>query len=158
MAINNAIPIPTPYSQWFTPDGRPTPDAYQWLLQVDTVVRLVVGDVNTPAPVDSVILTEVYTYVVATPSNKAYPPFLKLPFGYTVDAVTTKCVSGTCTLSPTLDGVALGGGTNAVSSSEVSVARTDVAVADQDLGFTISANASCVDLSVTFVIHRTVTG
>jgi hypothetical protein len=87
--------------------------------------------------------------------NKAYT-FIKWPFAWTIDSVTTKCTTGTCTVTVSIDGVSLGGAANSVSTSEVTQAHTtaNAVAVGQDIAITISANAAAEGVSVTLTGRR----
>ena len=82
---------------------------------------------------------------VASAKDETYIVQLKAPHGGTITETTTKCASGTCTMTFKINGTPLGGTANAVSSSEQSQAHTtaNVFAAGDDIEVTISANASC---------------
>lgn len=100
---------------------------------------------------------EFWSVVLETPEDGSYDIVLKIPYAVTVQAITTKCVSGTCTLTGKIDGVALGGTANAVSSVEQSQAHvgTNTMAVDTDFRFTVSANAACTRLTATVKVLRT---
>lgn len=45
---DNAQRLPDPFVRWTTPEGKLTPEIYQYLRQLDTTLRTVVGIVDTP--------------------------------------------------------------------------------------------------------------
>ena len=120
------------------------------VLYSDGVVWNTVGNTST-------VQTFQVRELIETVANKAYTFILKTAFGCTVTNVTTKCLSGTATLTGAIDGVNLGGTANAVSSTEVSQAQTtaNVMAAGTDLVFTASANAACLDMAVNVTLTRT---
>lgn len=100
------------------------------------------------------------TYFISVPisyaENKDYPIIQNAPFAMTIDSITTKAESGTCTLTGKINTTALGGTANAVSSSEDIQAHTSanaVAVGD-DFKLTVSANAFCVGVIATIAYRR----
>ncbi len=99
--------------------------------------------------------TESYEGLILVAANQAYILVLKCTKARTITEVTMKSTSGTCTAALTIDGVALGGGANSVTSSEASVAHTSANFLDvgQTLTLTISANSSA--LNVNFSIAYT---
>lgn len=101
--------------------------------------------------------TEAIAVNIELPDDKTYPIALKLPYGLTITGVTSKCTSGTCTATVKIDGVALGGTANSVSSSESTQAHasSNVAAAGADLSVTISSNSSCLDLQLMIEATRT---
>lgn len=48
MSVENAPPLLDVNAVWFLPDGRPTPDFYQYMRAMDRVLRAAVGIVNIP--------------------------------------------------------------------------------------------------------------
>jgi hypothetical protein len=94
---------------------------------------------------------------IASPSDKNYKIVVKSPHGGTITEVTTISASGTCTATVKINSTALGGTANAVSSAEQSQAHAsaNVFAAGDDIVLTISANASCADLSFSIKYTRT---
>jgi hypothetical protein len=88
--------------------------------------------------------------VILVPQDQAYKLVVKMTYGRTITETTTVCSSGTCTATFSINATPLGGTANSVSSSEESQAHeTDnVAAAGDDLTLTISANSSCLNLSI----------
>ncbi len=94
---------------------------------------------------------------IQTPANQAYRVATKVPYGFTINSVTTICTSGTCTLTGKIVTVALGGTANAVSSAEqeqTSVTANTVSTGN-DVDMTVSANSSCSGLAFTVKCTRT---
>lgn len=88
--------------------------------------------------------------------NAAYPLVINAPAAWTIDSVSTKCTTGTCTAAVSINGVALGGGTNAVSTTLVTVAHASANVLPVagTLTLTLSANAAAEYVIVTLKIRR----
>lgn len=87
---------------------------------------------------------------IENPADQDYKVVVNSSFGYTINEITTICLSGTCTVTGKINTTALGGTANAASTSEQTQAHASanvLAVAD-DFRLTISANASCADLSI----------
>lgn len=84
---------------------------------------------------------------------------LNIPYAITISSVTTKCVSGTCTLTGQIEGVNLGGTANSVSSSkqERTHSSANTASVGADIQVSISSNSSCLGLSFTIKFIRTLT-
>lgn len=102
-----------------------------------------VGSVNYVDGIPGVAI--MIPFAIETPADGDYTIALKSIWSGTVTAVTTKCASGTCTLTGKVNTTALGGTANSVSSTEQTRAHTSsnaVAVGD-DLVVTISSNSSC---------------
>ena len=90
------------------------------------------------------------------PDDKDYP-IINIPVGFTINSVTTKSTAGTCTVTVKINGVALGGTANSVSSTESTQSHTDdnvVAVGD-DLTVTVSSNSSAENVAIMIAGTRT---
>lgn len=94
---------------------------------------------------------------IATPADKSYTIALKMAHGGTITETTTKSASGTCTATWKINSTALGGTANSVSSAEQSQAHAsnNVFSAGDDIVLTVSANATCADMSFTIKYTRT---
>lgn len=94
---------------------------------------------------------------IQTPANQAYRIATKVPYGFTIDSMTTICTSGTCTLTGKIDTVALGGTANSVSSAEQEQthASANTVSTGNDIDVTVSANSSCSGLAFTIKCTRT---
>lgn len=94
--------------------------------------------------------------VIEAPDNQSYTLVLKAPHGGTITETTTKCLSGTCTMTFKVNTTALGGTANSVSSSEQSQAHgsSNTFAAGDDIVVTVSSNSSCVDASFTIKYSR----
>jgi hypothetical protein len=94
---------------------------------------------------------------IASPSDKSYTIALKMAHAGTITETTTKSVSGTCTATFKVNSAALGGTANSVSSAEQSQAHasTNTFAAGDDIVLTVSANASCADMSFSIKYTRT---
>lgn len=92
-----------------------------------------------------------------TVDNGTYTVVVNSPIGYTINSVTTKCTSGTATLTVKINNTALGGSANAISSSEVteSHASANTLVAGDDLVFVFSSASACISACITLNITRT---
>lgn len=78
------------------------------------------------------------------PDNKAYRVCLRSPVAFTINSVTTRSTSGTCTVTVSIDGVNLGGTANSVSTTESTQSHTSAnAVAvDADVTVTVTSNST----------------
>jgi hypothetical protein len=94
---------------------------------------------------------------ISSPANKLYRIAIKMAYAGTITETTTRSASGTCTATFAINGVNLGGTANSVSSSEQSQAHAsaNTFVAGDDIEMTVSSNSSCVDMSFTIAITRT---
>lgn len=92
------------------------------------------------------------------PDNKAYRVCLRSPFAYTINSVTTRSTSGTCTVTVSIDGTNLGGTANSVTTTESTQAHTsanEVAV-DADVTVTVTSNSSAENVAIMFNCTRSV--
>ena len=91
-----------------------------------------------------------WNFFIETVANKDYRVVINASFGGTINEVTTRSESGTCTLTGKINTTALGGTANSVSSSEQTQAHSsaNVFVAGDDIVLTASANAACLGMSV----------
>lgn len=94
---------------------------------------------------------------IESPSNKTYTVVLDSKFACTINEITTKSASGTCTLTGKINTTALGGTANSVSSTESTQTHSSAnsVAAGDDIVLTVSSNSSCADLAVTIKITRT---
>lgn len=85
-----------------------------------------------------------------------YSLALNTPFGMTIQSVTTDADSGTCTATVKINGVALGGTANSVSSTETTQAHTtaNAAVVGDEVTLVISSNSSCENMRLSFKFTR----
>lgn len=100
--------------------------------------------------------TDVFTGAIETVADIDYVIAVNLPYAGEITSVTTKCASGTCTLTTKINTTALGGTANSVSSSEDAQAHTTsntFAVGD-DIKLTASSNAVCLAMTVTIAYTR----
>lgn len=96
------------------------------------------------ALLDGTILDE-RVLVVQYVENIDYPIALNLSWPITIQSVTSKSSTGTCTATVKINTTALGGTANSVSSSEQTQAHTtsNEAAAGDDVKVTASSNSSC---------------
>jgi hypothetical protein len=102
---------------------------------------------DSKAIIEQVEQTSIF---VKAPADGTERVILKAGYVFSITEVTTISTSGTCTLAVSINGLALGGSANAVSTSEVSEAHsTDNAVSiGDDVEITVSSNSSCENLSI----------
>lgn len=102
------------------------------------------------------VQTDVWSWTVPGPSNGDIPLIENLPFGATVKSITTKAGAGTCTVTGKINGVALGGSANSVSTSRdvQAHATANAMMAGDNFSLTIGSNSNCLDLIVTAEIER----
>lgn len=110
----------------------------------------------TPANVAAKTIKDWISILIEAPANQDYVIARNLPVGCTVNSITTKSASGTCTLTGKINTTALGGTANSVSSTETTQTHSsaNVAAAGDDLVLTVSANATCLRLEATVAITR----
>jgi hypothetical protein len=110
----------------------------------------------TPANVAAKTVKDWISVLIEKPANQDYVISRNIPLGCTVNSITTKCASGTCTVTGKINTTALGGTANSVSSSETTQAQAsaNIAAVGDDLVLTVSANATCLRLEATVAITR----
>lgn len=98
----------------------------------------------------------------ALPAALTYKVMINSPIKFDINKTTTICRSGTCTATWKINGVAIGGAANAVTSTEQIILRkaatppeTAITVnIGDDLEVTISAVTGCVDMDAMIEIIR----
>jgi len=95
--------------------------------------------------------------LIPSVANQDYRLVINIPYGCTINETTTRCTSGTATATFKINTTALGGTANSISTSEQSQTHssTNTVVAGDDIVLTISANSSCLFLSFTIKLTRT---
>lgn len=101
--------------------------------------------------------TACFCITIEEPADGTYPVGLNMPYGGTISKVTTKALSGTCTLTVKINGTNLGGTANAVSTSEAvqSHSSANTFAAGDDITMVVSSNSSCARMAVTIEYTRT---
>ena len=101
--------------------------------------------------------TDFISGLIPLPIDSSYKLIVKAPYAGTITETTTISVSGTCTATFKINTTALGGTANSVSSTEESQAHAsaNAFVAGDDIVLTVSANATCVDMSFTIKFTKT---
>jgi hypothetical protein len=112
---------------------------------------------TTAATAFSSSQTEFISGVIPAVANQDYKLVVKIPYACTINTTTTICTSGTATATFKINTTALGGTANSVSSSEQTQTHSsaNAVAADDDIVVTISSNSSCLFLSFTIKITRT---
>jgi len=108
---------------------------------------------DSKAIIEQVEQTSIF---VKAPADGTETVILKAGYPFLITEVTTISTSGTCTLAVSINGLALGGSSNAVSTSEVSEAHSTnnaVSIGD-DVEITVSSNSSCENLSISLTGTR----
>lgn len=110
----------------------------------------------TPANVAAKTVKDWISVLIEVPANQDYVISRNIPVGCTVNSITTKCASGTCTVTGKINTTAMGGTANSVSSSEVTQAQAsaNVAAVGDDIVLTVSSNSSCLRLEATVAFTR----
>jgi hypothetical protein len=85
---------------------------------------------------------------IGTTTARDYPVILKTKRPFVITELVSKCASGTATATGKIDGVALGGSANAVSSTEAAQAHATANVAALNTDFAIGFTAGAVDPQV----------
>lgn len=144
-------------SRWKNPQGSTLQQLYLWAQDLigelrkgaflggvtDAIADLLASKAGLPQVASGHWLIEVA-------DNKTYVIIIKAAQAFTITEVTTKAVTGTCTLTVTINGVALGGSANSVSTSEQSQAHSsanEVAAGDT-VAIVVSSNSGCEGISV----------
>ena len=91
---------------------------------------------------------------VGTATARDYALVLKAPFPFYIDAVASKCASGTSTATVKIDGVALGGAVNSVSSTETSQSHTTANFVDEGADVFATFTAGAVDPQLSLKCRR----
>jgi hypothetical protein len=95
--------------------------------------------------------------MIETPTDKEYFLTTEIPYDGYIYSISTKSSTGSCTLTTKINGIAVGGTPNAVSTTEVTEytsAPNEFFVGDT-LTVEVSGNASCADLSFTVLMYVT---
>lgn len=91
------------------------------------------------------------SFYFEAPANGDYTVIINAPAAFKISSVTTKCASGTATLTVKINATALGGTANSVSSSEQTQTHSSansVGVGD-DLVFTFASVSSAAKVVIT---------
>lgn len=109
-----------------------------------------------PANLAALIITDVLSGLISTPSNQDYRLVVKIPFGGTITETVTRSTAGTATATFKINTTALGGTANSVSTTEQAQTHSsaNAFVADDDIVLTISSASSCTNLSFTIKFTR----
>jgi hypothetical protein len=101
--------------------------------------------------------TEFVSGLIPVPTNQAYNIIINIPYGATITTTTTIATSGTCTATFAINGTAIGGTANSVSSSQnvQTHASSNVASSGATISMTVSSNSTCLGLAFTIAFTRT---
>jgi len=105
---------------------------------------------------ETLTVTDMWSSLIRTVNNETLTLVLSAGFAGTITQTTTQSASGTCTMTFKINGTALGGTANAVSSTlqNQAQATANTFVAGDKITVTISANASCVDAALSIRYTR----
>lgn len=135
--------------------------------QIKALLAIAAGDVSGLASVATAgtyasltgtwTLTDSLCGVIETAANKSYIIGLKMPFAGTIIDLTTQSTSGTCTMTATVDGGAVVGISNAVSTSEVTSTATsnNGFSVGQNIALVITSNSAALNVAFNMKITRT---
>lgn len=109
---------------------------------------------------DEILGKEDFHFFIETVSDKTYVLMQKARHAGTITETTTDAGSGTCTATFKINGVALGGTANSVSTSEQSQAHASANTfsAGDTISVTVSSNSSCTDMAASVFYTRTSAG
>ncbi len=133
--------------------GAPTAVYRKWF---DSVANKLWGGEKATSSQGEQLAVEGGGWLIEYPDDKDYLILLNWPYAVEISSITTKCVTGSCTLTAKINATPLGGAANSVSTSEqVQAHDTDnlLNVGD-DLVLTVSSNSGCEGLSVTIAGTR----
>jgi hypothetical protein len=96
--------------------------------------------------------------VIPTVADETITLIVKAPYAGTINEVTTQSESGTCTATFKINGTALGGTANSVSTSSQTEAHTtsNTFSAGDAIQVTLSSNSSCLKLSFIIKVTRSI--
>lgn len=99
--------------------------------------------------------TDFISGYITLAEDKTYKIIVKIPYSCTIINTITICESGTCTATFQINTTNISGIANAVSTAEKDETKNDDVSSGDDIQIRVSSNASCVGLSYTIVITRT---
>lgn len=144
-------------SRWKNPQGSTPQQLYLWAQDIITELRKGaflggVTDAIAGLLANKAGLPQVASghWLIPEAENKTYAVIGKAAFAFTITEVTTRSTAGTCTVTITINGVALGGSANSVSTSEQSQTHSSAnAVAAGDtVAIVVSSNSNCEGITV----------
>ncbi|MFA5952247.1 MAG: hypothetical protein WC807_18420 [Hyphomicrobium sp.] len=135
--------------------GLPTRTVLQ---KLNAIIRTLYGTSGTVA--GKAGLTQITSghWLIPEPEDKTYTVIQKAADDFTITEVTTRCTTGTCTVTVQINGTPLGGTANSASSTEQSQSHSSAnAVAAGDtVAIVVSSNSSSemltVDIAGTMVL------
>jgi len=102
------------------------------------------------------VITDFISGLTPTIADGTYCILRQAPYAGTITSITTKCSSGTCTLTGKVNTTALGGTANSVSSTEQEQAHatTNTFAAGDDINLVVSSYSACVNMEFTVKFTR----
>lgn len=143
--------LPEMWAAWFDSALRPLNDFYQWCQTVDDRIRAGGEDLEDGLDTKAGLpQTWEITFQVAKVTTAPITAILKSKRARVVTEIVTDCISGTCTLTGTIDGVNLGGSANSVSTTETEQAHAsaNTVAVGQNLVLTPSGISACLNMVV----------
>lgn len=97
-----------------------------------------------------------FASIIVAAANQDYLIGINMPYAGTIKTLTTKCTTGTCTMTAKINSTAVTSISNAVSTSEVTSTATaaNTFAAGDDITLTIASNSSCQNISFNLVITK----
>jgi hypothetical protein len=141
---------PTPETQLFEADGKSTRHGFNLFQDLQRSINETAATITSSTVVD-----DWFGYVLYV-ADGDLRLILNLGFAGTINKVTTRSVSGSCTATWKINTTALGGTANSVSTSEQEQAHAtnnDFVVGD-DIVLTVSSNSSCQGMSFSIEYTR----
>lgn len=123
--------------------------------RLDALTALL-GNIPSGSGEGTSILFDFISVGLETPADKTYYVVNGIPYDGYIFNVTSQCSVGTATATTKINGVALGGGSNSVSTIEQTILHTtarDLVVGD-DITLEISSSAGIADLILTIIFAR----
>lgn len=156
-------PIALPESHApLTKDGQRPDDTYYGIFQrwADAFNNLMVSSPAADEALDAAKASKTQpwseSFIIESPEDGSRK-FIEVAGNFTILETVTESVSGTCTIAFDIDGTPLGGPANAASSVRQTQEHDEANEHEdgQDIGYTVSGNADCLGLSVTFIGTKT---
>lgn len=160
--MSENIVWPQPPEKLLAADGKSMSNRFwQPLSQIAKLINALnksfgsqIGDITlgTAASLDlSLTQPTCASFVFKAPDAETVRVIINSPSGWTITGVTTRSNAGTATVAVSINGVALGGGSNAATTSELTVSHStaNVVPAGGDVEITFSSVSSCENLTVT---------
>lgn len=135
--------------------GSPAPDARLTATQVKAFLAIAQSDVSglTSALAGKASLSQTWeqSWTFIAPTDGDIRMVVDAKKARSITSVTTRCASGSITLTVKINTTALGGSANAISTSEQTQSHgsANAIAAGDDVVFTFSSNAACTYATVT---------